>query len=357
MRNVYCRRSLRGEVSAGISSITIVASIVIALFMSAVGLVGCGKADGDERQVVVYCSVDQEVAEPIIAAFEASTGIKVLARFDTESSKTVGLVQRLRAQKDSPTADVFWSSEIFHTIRLGHDGLLAKYESDDVKDWPKGLADPQGRWYAFAMRARVIAYNTKRVGAKEAPKRLEDLLDAKWKGRIVMARPEFGTTGGDVASWFAHYGRTRAEEILKALKANGVRLVDSNSTAVRMVASGQADICMTDTDDVHAGVRNGWPIAMNMLDQNGAGTLAIPNTAALIAGGPNSAEAREFMAFVLGEQVEKMLAESDSHNMPVRKSLASKYQQYAVVKRLDVPYEKIAGELSRAIRTAGRILD
>ena len=68
-------------------------------------------------------------------------------------------------------------------------------------------------------------------------------LDPKWKGRLVMARPEFGTTGGDVASWFAHYGVAGAEEILRGLKANEVRLVSGNSMAVRMVATGQR-ICV-----------------------------------------------------------------------------------------------------------------
>ena len=71
----------------------------------------------------MYCSVDQEIAEPIIAEFEKQSGIKVLARFDTEASKTTGLVQKIKAEAASPVADVFWSSEIFHTIRLADAGL------------------------------------------------------------------------------------------------------------------------------------------------------------------------------------------------------------------------------------------
>ncbi len=79
----------------------------------------CSKSsDPDSRKVVLYCSVDQEIAEPIIAEFERQTGIDVLPRFDTEASKTVGLVQRIRAEAASPIADVFWSNEVFHTIRV-----------------------------------------------------------------------------------------------------------------------------------------------------------------------------------------------------------------------------------------------
>jgi len=310
----------------------------------------------DSGQVVLYCSVDQEVAEPIVAEFEKQSGVKVLARFDTEASKTAGLVQRIRAEASSPVADVFWSSEIFYTIRLAREGLLAAYSSDATKSRPALYADPNGRWYGFALRARVIAYSTERVSAEDAPKSLEDALDSKWKGRIVMAAPEFGTTGGDVASWFAHYGPDRARQILEALRANDIRIVSGNSTAVRMVATGQADVCFTDTDDVYAAQRNGWPVAMNFLDQAGDGVLTIPNTAAVIKGAAHPKEAGKLMDFLLSEQLELMLVRSDSHNTPVHKTAAEQFDSYAIDKPLDVDYAKIADQLQTAIQTSREIL-
>ncbi len=313
------------------------------IVLLAVTLIGFSCRDRSDRpQVVLYCSVDQEVAEPIVAAFEKQSGIKVLAKYDTEADKTVGLAQRMRAEAAAPAADVFWSGEVFHTIRLAREGLLTPYRGMGFQPdqgmhrgegnarMPAGetpsheagkmpaprLPIRTGYWYGFALRGRVIGYNTNRVPAAEAPKSLENALDAKWKGRLVMASPEFGTTGGDVASWFAHYGPDRAEEILRRLKDNGVRLVSGNSIAVRMVATGQADICFTDTDDIYAGQRNGWPVAMNYLDQGGDGVLTIPNTAALIKGGPHPENARVLMQFLLSPELERMLVESDSHNSP-----------------------------------------
>ena len=305
---------------------------------------------------MLYCSVDQSIAEPIIAEFEKQTGINVLTRFDTEASKTVGLVQRIRAEAASPIADVFWSSEIFHTIRLAGESLLAPYISDATKDWPARYAHPDGRWYGFALRARVIAYNTDRISASDAPKCLEDVLDSKWRGRLVMATPEFGTTGGDVASWFAHYGFARAKQILEGLRANEIRLVEGNSTAVRMVATGQVDVCFTDTDDVYAAQRNGWSVAMNYLDQDGDGALAIPNTAAVIKGAAHPEEAKELMDFLLSEQLEQMLVRSDSHNCPIRPALVEQFKLYAIEKPLSIDYEKIADQLPTAILTAREIL-
>jgi iron(III) transport system substrate-binding protein len=313
-------------------------------------------SNGDQRRVVLYCSVDQGYAEPIIAEFEKISGIKVLARFDTEATKTLGLVQRIRAEAASPVADVFWSNEVFYTIRLAREGLLSGCESEKAADRPALFRDSDCLWYGFALRGRVIGYSSERVAASEAPKSLEDALDSKWKGRLVMAEPEFGTTGGDVASWFAHYGSARAKEILERLKANEVRLVAGNSTAVRMVATGQADICFTDTDDVYAAQRNGWLVAMNFLDQGGAGALAIPNTAAIIKGAPHPAEAAELMEFLLGERVEELLAQSDSHNYPTHPSVAERYKEYAIPKPLKVEYGRIADELAGAIKAAREVL-
>ncbi len=318
---------------------------------------GCrDDSDTPNGQVVLYCSVDQQIAEPIIAAFEEQTGIDVLPRFDTEASKTVGLVQRIRAEHNSPTADVFWSSEIFHTIRLADESMLAQYSSDTTETWPQLFADQDGRWYGFALRARVIAYNTNSVSQEQPPDCLEDVLDTKWKGRVVMAAPEFGTTGGDIASWFVHYGPERASEILQGLADNDIRLVSGNSTAVRMVATGQADVCFTDTDDVYAGQRNGWPVAMNFLDQGGDGVLAIPNTVGIIAGAPHPEQAKQLVEFLLSEQLEGMLAESDSHNSPIHPAVAGRFEQYAIKRPLDVDYEQVAQQLPEAIQIAREVL-
>lgn len=321
------------------------------------GLVSCKKTPAEpERKVVLYCSVDQEVAEPIVAEFEKLSGIKVDARYDTEASKTVGLIQKIRAEKDNPVADVFWSSEIFHTISLAEEGILDSYTSDKTKDWPEKFADDAGMWYGFALRGRVIAYNTNRVTDEEAPKSLEQCLSNKWKGRIVMATPNFGTTGGDVASWFAHYGPERAESLLKALAANQIEIVSGNSTAVRMVAAGQADICFTDTDDVYASQRNNLPVKMNPLNQGSQGPLAIPNTAAVLKGHSNPTEASELMEFLLSERVEEMLAESDSHNWPIHQSLQQRFKQYEIASPLEIDYYEVSANLKTAIKTAGEII-
>lgn len=334
------------------NSLPTIISVVIILALPLL-LTSCTNDDdsANSQQVVLYCSVDQEAAEPIIAEFERLTGIEVLTRFDTEANKTVGLVQRIRAEAQNPLADVFWSSEIFHTIKLDQEGLLAPYSSEVTADWPQQFTNAQGSWHAFALRMRVIAYHSERVAPADAPRSLEDLLDPQWKDRIVMADPAFGTTGGDVASWFAHYGPAHAREIINQLKQNGVTLVTSNSAAVRALVSGQADICLTDTDDVYSAQRNSHPIRFNPLSQADQGALAIPNTVALISNAPHPDAAAQLLDFLLSPQVESMLAQGDLRTIPIRDTDNPLTQAI-----LPIDYADVTNNLDQAITTAREIL-
>lgn len=325
-----------------------------AFLCAAIGACDGGKEKGTPpRTVVLYCSADEEFARQVADRFTKKTGIKVVCRYDVEATKTLGLVQKLMSEAKHPQADVFWSSEVFETIRLAKAGVL---DSVEIADWPKSLRDREGRWYGFALRARVIAYDTRRVKAAEAPKSIEDLLDPRWKGQILIARPQFGSTRGHMAVIWTHYGPAKAEAIFRGLKANGVRLVNGNSTAVRMVAEGHATVCLTDTDDVWVAQRNGWPIDMVYPRHGQAGTLVFPNTAAVIRGGPHPAEARALVAFLLSEEVEEMLAASDSHNIPVHARVANKYPQYKVPDPMQVDFAKAAEAINPAVQAACKTL-
>src|SRR5262245_42051348 len=123
-------------------------SILVFLFL------GCEKPSST---VAIYTSVDQPVASAILKDFETETGIKVVLQTDTEATKSAGLAERLRAEKNNPQADVWWGNEIFHTINLAEEGVLAAYESPETKDVPAMFKDAEHRWCGNGLRARVLA--------------------------------------------------------------------------------------------------------------------------------------------------------------------------------------------------------
>src|ERR1700676_4252019 len=82
-----------------------------------------------DRNVVVYVATDREIAEPVLQAFERSSGIRVDAVYDTEANKTSGLVNRLSAEAQRPRADVFWDNETAQLTRLGDAGVVGNRAS------------------------------------------------------------------------------------------------------------------------------------------------------------------------------------------------------------------------------------
>jgi len=106
-----------------------------------------------------------------------------------------------------------------------------------------------------------VIYNTRLVARDDAPTSYQRFADAKFKGRVGMARPAFGTTRGHMASllsaWAGPFGAW-----LRSLTASGVRLLDGNAAVARAVGTGELHVGFADSDDVFAGQREGWPVGM-----------------------------------------------------------------------------------------------
>ncbi len=285
------------------------------------------------QSVVLYTSADDVFVARVIEAFETETGVRVELVGDTEATKTTGLVTRLLAEKDNPRCDVWWSSEPMGTLLLGESGVLAPGGMNGMvsEDWPAELVGPGGDWIGFAERARVIAYSTDRV--QTPPTTLANLTTPEWKGRVGMAQPAFGTTRGHMALLFDRWGEANFTAWLEAMKANGIRLYDGNARAVRAIHEGEIDVCLTDTDDVWVAIANGWDIGMVFESQAdherwpSLGATTIPNTVAIVQGGPNPDAARSLAAFLVSPAVERLLAESDSRNIPVDPTLRSEFSE------------------------------
>lgn len=359
-------RALPRQEQAGIAGgLILVAALMLsgALWLT---LRGSGPAHGGESapEVVLYTSVDDVIAAPIVAAYEASSGVKVRLVTDTEATKTTGLIERLLSEKDAPRADVWWSSEALGTATLARQGLLepfaTKSEAEIPGGWPATLRCENRTWYGFAQRARVIVYNTSRLNERDVPRTLRALTEERWRGRVAIARPQFGTTRSHIAALVAMHGEQATRAWATAMLAADVKLYDGNSAVVRAVAMGEVDLGLTDTDDVWAGQATGWPVAMVYENVDGprtepgllrsAGPLVIPNTVALIRGGPNPNQARRLAEYLLSGENERMLAESASRNVPIRPDLARQFPDLAVSSPMPVTPAQVMDAMPLADR-------
>lgn len=336
---------------------TILAILISGFFVSACSRSQQKSAGADE--VTIYVATDRVFSEPILRGYEQKTGVKVNVVYDTEETKSTGLANRLLAEKGNPQADVFWSNEPVRTLVLKSRGVLSPYKSAAAAAGiPSEFKDPEGYWTGFSARLRVIVYNTNLIKAVDAPRSVLDLADPKWRDRIAIADPRFGTTSFHVAALYAELGDARADEFFSRLKANGVKVVPANSVVCDMVSRGEAKAGLTDTDDVNVALEGKKPVAMVLPDRDGMGVPVMPNMLSLIAGAPHPEAGKRLIDYLLTPEVERMLAQSEAVQIPLHSGVEApkNIPPLSSFKPMTLDYGKSAARVEDVVRRLQGIL-
>ena len=291
-------------------------SVGVALLICTIGCV-----PRPENEVVVYSALDQEFAAPILGAFQRQSedGITVSPRFDIESTKTIGLVNRILAERENPSCDLFWNNEILHTVRLQKEGLLRPFDWQTDPSWPSGYKASDGTWCGFAARVRVLLINREVLTDPEQwPTSVLDLADPSWKGRCGIARPLFGTTATHAAVLNDRLGQADADALFRQIAANAV-VLSGNKQVAQSVSAGQIAWGLTDTDDAIIERDLGFPVEIVFPDQSPEqmGALRIPNTLAILKDAPHSVAAERLAAYLMSAGSEERLAMGDSAQIPL----------------------------------------
>jgi iron(III) transport system substrate-binding protein len=311
----------------------------IALAATCLAAASCGE---EAPEVVVYTSVDQVFSQPVLERFEETSGVRVRAVYDTEEAKSTGVVNRLIAEAANPQADVFWSGDVFRCLVLKEKGILAPHEVR--APIPRGFRDPEGMWTGFSGRARVLVYNRERL-TNPPPGSLSDFTTDAWAGHLALANPLFGTTTVHVAAVFVALGDEEAFGLFDALKEKGARMVSSNSESLRVALSGERSFGLTDTDDAFVALADGEPVGLRFPDQEGFGTLFMPNAVARIAGGPHPVEAQALIDFLLTPEVEGMLRDSAGQIPLLPGNEPPEVFGLGAVRFMEVDYEAVARKI------------
>jgi iron(III) transport system substrate-binding protein len=272
--------------------------------------------------VTLYTAIDETFARPMVALFEKETGIPVEVVTDTEATKTVGLVTRLReegAPGSRPRCDVFWNNEPVWTERLAADGFLEKYDSPAAKEIPAAYRDPEGFWTANGLRARVYIANREMVKERR-PSSYADLADPAFKDRGSLARPLAGTTLSHLAALRAVVGAEPFEKWLRGAAANGTAFASGNGAVAREVGRGTRAFGFTDTDDFNVRRAAGDPVEAIFPDQGEGqvGTFVLPITVSLVRGAPHAESAKRLYDWLVSPAAEAALSATEYATIPVR---------------------------------------
>lgn len=258
-----------------------------------------------EGKVVWYTSLAVPSTEKIAKMFEAAyPGIKVDAHRTGSQRVLQRMMQELQA--NIRNVDVVHTSDAGHFVLLKEKKLLMQYTPASVEKFPAGFKDRDG--YHFALRATlsVIAYNSKLLPAAGAPKSWKDLLDPKWRGKLVTAHPGYsGVISTHVLALINLYGW----DFFKELAQNKLMLVQSANDPAQVVASGERSIAVNGSDYFfYQTKKKGNPIEI-VYPKEGVPLVVSPTAITSFAPHPNAA--RLFTDFIFSKEVQQVLADSE----------------------------------------------
>src|SRR5215469_4906914 len=261
-----------------------------------------GAAAQKEGKLAWYTSVDLPVAEKIARAFEAKYP-GVACRVERAGAERV--FQRIGQEYASRihAVDVVQSSDAAHFIVWKRDGILAPYVPEDVaKHYPAEHRDPDGMFASFRVGLCIIAYNTSLVKAEEAPKSFADLLDPKWKGKIVKAHPGYS---GTIMTATYQMQRDLGWEYFEKLAKQNVMQVQSSADPPKKLALGERAV-MADGNEynIFQIMEKHGPVAP-VYPTEGVPIVIGPN--AVFKAAPNPNAARLFQAYCFTPECQQLV--------------------------------------------------
>ena len=257
-----------------------------------------------EGKVVYYTSVDLPLAEKIAKAFEAKySGVAV--RVERTGAERV--FQRIGQEYSSKihAVDVVNSSDAAHFIVWKRDGILAPYVPEDVgKFYSAEHKDVDGMFAAFRVGLSIIAYNTNLVKAEEAPKSHADLLDPKWKGKLVKAHPGYS---GTIMTATYQLSRDLGWDYFEKLAQQNVMQLQSSADPPKKLALGERAVRRTATNTMSSRSRNPAGPVEPVYATEGTPIVIGPN--GIFKNAPNPNAARLFQQFCFSPECQQLIVD------------------------------------------------
>jgi iron(III) transport system substrate-binding protein len=257
-----------------------------------------------EGQVVYYTSTDLPVAEKLAKAFEAKyPGIAV--RVERTGAERV--FQRIGQEYSSNihAVDVVNSSDAAHFIVWKRSGILAPFVPEDVaKLYPPEHRDVDGQFASFRVWLSIIAYNTTLVKTEDAPKSFADLLDPRWKGKIVKAHPGYS---GTIMTATYQMQRDLGWSYFEQLAKQNIMQVQSSADPPKKLDLGERAVMADGNEYNIVQMREAGRPVEPVYASEGSPLIIGPN--GIFKESPNPSAAKLFQSFCLGRDAQQLIVD------------------------------------------------
>ncbi|MEK6243962.1 MAG: Fe(3+) ABC transporter substrate-binding protein [Pseudomonadota bacterium] len=271
----------------------------------------------DNKVLNLYSSRHYQTDEALYANFTKQTGIRINRIEAGEDA----LIERIRNEGERSPADVLVTVDAGRLWRAEQLGFFQPVKSAllDARI-PASYREPNGLWYGFSLRARLIAYNKAKVKAAELPT-YESLADAKWKGRICMRSSTSVYNLSLMGAMLSHLGEVKAEQWAQGVKANLARDPKGGDTdQLKSVAAGECDVTVSNQYYYARLARSGKPEEREIAQKVG---VVFPNQASwgahvnisgagVMKHAPNREAAVKFLEYLAGDEAQRYFAEGNN---------------------------------------------
>lgn len=304
----------------------------VLLMIPLLSLIGCPESTTEQQaadaaatstsataaRVVVYCGRGEALLAPLLARYEARSGVDLDVRY----TATPTLAAQLQVEGDRSPADVVLAQECGALGALATSGLLAPLPPEVLDRVDPRFRDPAGHWVGTSGRARVLVHDASRVRPEDLPRRLEDLADPRWKGRVGWA-PGNASFHAHVSALRHTWGEEKTRAWLQAMVANEPKVYAKNGPIVEAVTAGEVDLGWVNHYYLHRLRRPGSAVQNASFAAPGdAGNVLMLSGAAIRAGSPVAEEAARVVAFLVSDEAQAYFA-AETFEYPVVPGVAT----------------------------------
>ena len=234
------------------------------------------------------------------------------------------ILLRVRVERNRPQADLWWGAAHTSFQTAVDENLLAAFHPSWADKVPTASHDEKDRWYGTYETPQVIVYNSEAVRAEDAPHDWDDIIDPKWRDKVLIRNPTPSDTmrvifGAIIWRYYKDTGSAdKGYDWLRKLDANVHEYTADGTLLMQKLARREGLVSLWDMPDVRLfKEQKGFPVAYNVPT---SGTPVVTDGIAIIRGAPHEEEARRFYEFVTTPE-SLVYAAQRYYRIPVRTDL------------------------------------
>jgi iron(III) transport system substrate-binding protein len=285
-------------------------AVVIVVLGATAGLSapeGAGR-DAATTSLTIYSGRDERFVKPLYDRFMELTGIELRVRYGDSATLAATLLEE---GSNSP-ADIFFAQDAGALGAVAGEGRLQVLPESILRRVPKRFRAPGRRWVGVTGRARVVAYNTDILSARQLPATIWGYTEPRWKDKVGLP-PTNASFQAFVTAMRLRVGDDRTRDWLVALRENGVRSYPSNSRVLDAVASREIQVGLVNHYYLYQlkEQRPTAPVANYFLrTRRDPGALINVAGAGIVTGSKSRQTAIRFLNFLLARGIQRFFAHS-----------------------------------------------